>query len=187
MIDDGNEPQNAMERFIWSTLSNSRLTAWCLACYHENPVVRWTSLPVLCMSIPVIVANSTPEIVSALPLSYNVLVPVFWLLVLHIFTPACMAAREAVKAQTEALARRKIPGAELDDDMCFTAPHLREMSWHAASEARRTFFRVGFVVAPGAVFALSQDAYTRDVETSLEASIASNQCIMASCMLADEL
>lgn len=118
-------------------VQSSRFSDWILRDgEHDNRAVRWRSLPYICFSLVYLLRNWTPEQISALSLPYQVTVAIAWILVLHVCMPFFIEKREALKAETEALARLKIPGAKLDDDMCFTDPHLREQSWEAGREMR---------------------------------------------------
>ena len=109
-------------------------------------------------SVRVCLAAVYPEKMGALPTSYNVLVPICWLLVLHVLLPLCLLAKDHVHEGISALARAKIQGrADLDEDMCFRDPKMQEKLWRHGQASRESQELAGVAVQLFGMFKLAKD------------------------------
>ena len=105
-----------------------RIFAWFLLSGHPNPAVKWVSAPYVLFSIKFCVTTGFyPEKLAALPMYYNFVVPVCWMLVLHLAVPLCIYLKDGARARIAQLAKAKIRGnAEMDENMCFEDPQLQD-------------------------------------------------------------
>ena len=135
-----------------------RLFSWFVMCQHPRAAYRWMSGMYMMFSVRVCLAAVYPEKMEALPTSYNVLVPICWLLVLHVLLPLCLLAKDHVHEGISALARAKMQGrADLDEDMCFRDPKMQEKLWRHGQASRESQELAGVAVQLFGMFKVAID------------------------------
>ena len=110
-------------------------------------------------SVRICLAEFYPEKLEALPMYYNALLPVCWLVVLHVAFPVCLLTKDRVKEGISALARAKIQGrVDFDGDVCFKDPKMREKLWRHGQSSREWQELAGVAFNLVGMFKLAKDS-----------------------------